>query len=55
MDSQRNYEKQQILDHFKSKIRSWKSDCPSRLCKTDLQHFGSIKISLCLSIWSVSV
>ena len=28
------------LEAFKSKIRKWKPDCSSRLCKTYLQHVG---------------
>ena len=30
------------LDIFKDKIRKWKPDCPSRLCKIYLQHVGFI-------------
>ena len=34
------------LDVFKSKIRQWKPNCPCRLFKNYLQHFGFIWFSI---------
>ena len=37
-------------DIFKNKISKWKLDCPFRLCKTYLQHFGFISSKLSIFI-----